>query len=212
MKTVTKVIRTAHAENKRWQSELDLLLLNYRSTPHSTIHTSPAELLFKRPLRNKLPSFSSLQNTGNPVEPHIVRDQKEKEKMKIHADRRNNAKKSELKVGDYVYVLIQIPKTNKLSMPFNITPCQVIEVKGNMVTARNAQHTVTRNVSFFKSLPKYKKENEEFENHHDEENDYDDGMIEEQLEIVDEPQQDVPNPESRYHLRENRRPPDYYRS
>ncbi len=208
MKTVTKAIRTAHAENKRWQNELDLFLLNYRSTPHSTTHTSPAELLFKRPLRNKLPSFSSLQNAGNPVEPHIVRDQKEKEKMKIHADRRNNAKKSELKVGDYV--LIQIPKTNKLSMPFNITPYQVIEVKGNMVTARNAQHTVTRNVSFFKTLPKYKKGNEE--NHRDEEDDYDDGMIEEQQEIVDEPQQDVPNPERRYHLRENRRPPDYYRS
>ena len=52
MKTVTKAIRTANSEGKRWQSELDMFLLNYRSTPHSTTHTSPAELLFNRPIRN----------------------------------------------------------------------------------------------------------------------------------------------------------------
>ena len=93
MKTVTKAIRTSHSEGKRWQSELDLFLLNYRSTPHSTTHISPAELLFNRSIRNKLPSFSSLQHEDDPVEHHVVLDKEEKEKMKVHADRRNNAKR-----------------------------------------------------------------------------------------------------------------------
>ncbi|CAB4040261.1 uncharacterized protein K02A2.6-like, partial [Paramuricea clavata] len=141
MKTVTKAIRTAHSEGKRWQSELDLFFLIYRSTPHSTTHTSPAELLFNRSIRNKLPSFSSLQHNDGPMEHHVVRDKEEKEKMKVHADRRNNAKESQLKVGDYV--LMQVPKDDKLSMPFNPKPFKVIEIKGNMVTARNTERTVT---------------------------------------------------------------------
>ncbi|CAB3986536.1 Uncharacterized protein K02A2.6 [Paramuricea clavata] len=168
MKTVTKAIRTAHSEGKRWQSELDLFLLNYRSTPHSTTHTSPAELLFNRSIRNKLPSFSSLQHGDGPEEHRVVRDKEENEKMKVHADRNNNAKESQLKVGDYV--LMQVPKDNKLSMSFNPKPFQVIEIKGNMVTARNTERI--RNVSFFKCLTNYKNASEEDQN--DEEEEFDD--------------------------------------
>ncbi|CAB4040725.1 uncharacterized protein K02A2.6-like, partial [Paramuricea clavata] len=209
MKTVTKAIRTAHSEGKRWQSELDLFLLNYRSTPHSTTHTSPAELLFNRSIRNKLPSFSSLQHNDGPVEHHVVRDKEEKEKMKVHADRRNNAKESQLKVGDYV--LMQVPKDNKLSMPFNPKPFKVIEIKGNMVTASNTERTVTRNVSCFKCLTNYKNASEEDQN--DEEDDFDDGIVEnQQPTIVEEQQQDLPDLQRRYCLRQNRRPPDFYRS
>jgi hypothetical protein len=97
------------------------------------------------------------------VEHHIVRDKEEKEKMKVHADRRNNAKERQLKVGDYV--LMQVPKDNKLSMPFNPKrPFQAIEIKGNMLTNRNAVRTVTRNVSFFKCLTNYKNASEEDQN------------------------------------------------
>ncbi|CAB3989654.1 Transposon Tf2-9 poly [Paramuricea clavata] len=209
MKTVTKAIRTAHSEGKRWQSELDLFLLNYRSTPHSTTHISPAELLFNRSIRNKLPSFSSLQHNDGPMEHHVVRDKEEKEKMKVHADRRNNAKESQLKVGDYV--LMQVPKDNKLSMPFNPKPFKVIEIKGNMVTARNTEPTVTRNVSCFKCLTNYKNASEEDQN--DEEDDFDDDIVEnQQPTIVEEQQQNLPDLQRRYCLRQNRRPPDFYRS
>ncbi|CAB4028930.1 uncharacterized protein K02A2.6-like, partial [Paramuricea clavata] len=195
MKTVTKAIRTAHSEGKRWQSELDLFLLNYRSTPHSTTHISPAELLFNRSFRNKLPSFSSLQHNDGPVEHHVVRDKEEKEKMKVHADRRNNAKESQLKVGDHV--LMQVPKDNKLSMPFNPKPFKVIEIKGNMVTARNTERTVTRNVSCFKCLTNYKNASEEDQNN--EEDDFHDGIVEnQQPTIVEEQQQDLPDLQRRY--------------
>ena len=108
------------------------------------------------------------------MEDHVVCDKEEKKKMKAHADRRNNAKESQLKVGDYVPM--QVMKSSKLSMPFNPKPYQVIEIKGNMVTVPNAEHTVTRNVSFFKYFKSYKKAGEEDQN--DDEEDYDDGVVE----------------------------------
>ena len=99
-------------------------------------------------------------------------------------------KESQLKVGDYV--LMQVPKDNKLSMPFNPKPFQVSEIKGNMVTARNTERTVTRNVSFFKCLINYKNTSEEDQN--DDEKDIDDNIVgNQQPAIVEEQQQDPPD-------------------
>jgi hypothetical protein len=75
-------------------------------------------------------------------------------------------RKSQLKVGDYV--LMQVPEDNKLSLPFNPKPLQVIEIKCNMVKARNAERNVTRNVSFFKCLTNNKNASEEEQNDEDE--------------------------------------------
>ena len=94
---------------------------------------------------------------------------------------------------------------------FNPKPYQVIDIKGDTVTARNAEHTVTRNVSFFKYLPNYQKPEEEEQN--DDEEDYDGGVAgTQQPEMVDENQRDPPEMQPRYHFRQNRKPPDYYRS
>ena len=43
MRTLGKAIRTARAEQKDWQKELNNFLRNYRSTPHSSTGKSPAE-------------------------------------------------------------------------------------------------------------------------------------------------------------------------
>ena len=56
MQPLGKAIQTAHAENKVWQQELYQFLLQYRSTPHSTTHVPPAELLSgNRTAHGKLP-------------------------------------------------------------------------------------------------------------------------------------------------------------
>ena len=89
------------------------------------------------------------------MEDHIVRDQEEKKKMKLHVGRRNRTKTSKLKLGDYV--LIQVPKGNKLSM----SNSPKSNTKGNMIAVRYTEHTVTRNVSFFQYLPNYKKPEQE---------------------------------------------------
>ena len=59
MKPLTKAIRSAHVEGKTWRKHLYKFLLNYRTTPHSTTGFAPAELLFNRKVRNKLPQLPS---------------------------------------------------------------------------------------------------------------------------------------------------------
>ncbi len=59
-RTLCQAIRAAHSEGKDWHKEMYTFLLAYRSTPHSVTGCSPAELLFSRQLRTKLPEVSSV--------------------------------------------------------------------------------------------------------------------------------------------------------
>ena len=59
VKTVCKLIHTCCAENKDPRQELHTFLMNYRATPHLTTGLSPAEMLFGRRLRTKLPQYPS---------------------------------------------------------------------------------------------------------------------------------------------------------
>ena len=92
MKPMAKAIRAAIIEHKNWKKELYSFLLNYRATPHSTTKFSPAELLFNRKIKMKLPNLvHQMQDT---VKDQQVRenDVKAKERMKANADRVKNAK------------------------------------------------------------------------------------------------------------------------
>ena len=44
-------------------------------------------------------------------------------------------------------------KQNKFTSRFNDTPYKIIECKGSRITAENDRHRITRNASFFKSIP-----------------------------------------------------------
>ena len=52
-------------------------------------------------------------------------------------------------------VLVRQEKRNKLSTPFEPIPYHVTRIKGSMITAQRTtdNRTVTRNSSFFKSIP-----------------------------------------------------------
>ena len=119
-------------------------LRNYRATKHATLNKAPAEILFSRSIKTRLPQMtlkSSDMELGDT-------DEYSKAKMKMYADERNNATKSKLTVGDKV--LVQQPKENKLSTPFDPKPYQVTEKKGTMVTARREDKSIKRNSTFFK--------------------------------------------------------------
>ena len=147
LKTLEKAIRTAVVQGKNWKQALFTFLRQYIATPHSTTGKSPSELLNGRKLKSTLPLVQFDQ-----ASPEIRRaDAKRKEKMKEYADKCNHAINTDLDVGDKV--LIKQPKQNKMSTPFKPEPFEVTEKKGSMITAQNAEHTVTRNASFFKKLP-----------------------------------------------------------
>ena len=147
MKTLEKAVRTAVIQGKNWRQELFTFLRQYRATPHSTTGKSPSELLNGRRLKSTLPRVQYDQ-----ASPEIRQtDAKSKEKMKEYADKRSHAKSTDLKIGDKV--LIKQPKKDKMSTPFKPKPLEIKDKKGNMITAQNEEHTVTRNASFFKKLP-----------------------------------------------------------
>lgn len=77
-------------------------------------------------------------------------DKFKKAKMKTYADERNNATKLKLTVGDKV--LVQQPKENKLTTPFDPKPYEITEKKGTMITARREDKSITRNSTFYKLI------------------------------------------------------------
>ena len=151
-KPLEKAIRTAHIERRPWQQELAKFLLNYRSSPHSTTKVPPAELLFNRPIRGKLPV---LQNRSKVIDRHQeARDNQEanKRKNRYYANQRRHAKQSNFQVGDTV--LVKRPKANKLSTNFDPSPYEITEIKGSRITAERDGHKIVRNASFFKKITK----------------------------------------------------------
>ena len=110
MKTLEKAICTAIVEGKPWKQELYSFLRNYRATPHITTNKSPAELLFGRAIRTKVPQFDRL----SPIDQSLQEtDAKAKQKMKTNSDSKFHAKSSNIKVGDSV--LLREKKRNKFS-------------------------------------------------------------------------------------------------
>ena len=55
--SLMKRIRIAQAEGLNWQKELRKYVAKYRGLDHTTTGRSPAELLFKRKVRGRLPEF-----------------------------------------------------------------------------------------------------------------------------------------------------------
>ena len=56
-RSLLKRIKIAQIEKRNWKEELGSFLIMYRTTPHSTTGVSPAELLFFRKLRTRIPGI-----------------------------------------------------------------------------------------------------------------------------------------------------------
>lgn len=148
-KSILKRLRIAHAEKKDIRSELQTYLMMYRSTPHSTTGISPAELLFKRKIRTKIPDISDYRSIDQEIRD---RDSERKGKGKMYGDNRRNAKESEIHEGDSVLVKQQ-KKVDKLSPVFNPNPMSVVKKSGNSVVVESKEGVrYSRNVSHVKKF------------------------------------------------------------
>ena len=172
MRTIGKTIKAATVKGEPWKQALSGFLRNYRSTPHPTTGASPAELMFGRPVKIKLPEVSKPCPSDAPVR---QKDASQKEKMKEYADKRSHAKPTTFKIGDQV--LVRQPKTSKLTPPYSPKPYAIIRMKGSQITARNQNHHwITRNSSHFKLIPQIPQAPHQPDDNDDEDDDDDKDM------------------------------------
>ena len=130
--SLMKRIRIAQAEGLDWKRELRKYVTVYRSIEHATTGKSPAELLFNRKIRGKLPDLYGSHTASLEVRD---RDAEQKGKAKLYADERRGARYSQVDVGDTV--LIQQDKVDKFTTPFNATPHKVVNKTGNQVVVES---------------------------------------------------------------------------
>ena len=122
-RSIVKRLRIAQAEGKPWREELLTYPFAYRTTPHSVMGVPPAELMFHRKIKTKLPELPSSDNLTHDEEIRD-RDRLRKEKGREYSDYTRSAKPSNIKVGDSV--LLRQKKQDKLSTPFKPIPMSVI--------------------------------------------------------------------------------------
>ncbi|PFX28921.1 Uncharacterized protein K02A2.6 [Stylophora pistillata] len=130
-KSLLKRMKIAQAEGKEWKKEVRKYVVAYRSTPHTTTGVSPAELLFGRKMRTKLPELKE-ESTESEMRD---RDGEMKAKTKWYADKKRNAQESYLAPGDQV--LAKQECKNKSSTPFAPEPYDVITKTGNSVVVES---------------------------------------------------------------------------
>ncbi|KAK3716284.1 hypothetical protein QZH41_004075 [Actinostola sp. cb2023] len=124
-RSILKRLKIAHAEKKDWRKELNTYLTAYRGLPHPTTGVSPAELLFGRKIRTRLPQLSDIH-----VEQGVRdRDAEQKARNKEYADMKRGATYSDVNIGDRV--LVKQEKENKLTTTLNPEPYRVISKTGN---------------------------------------------------------------------------------
>lgn len=150
-RSLLKRLKNSQEQKGNWQEDLQEYLLMYRSTPHSTTLKSPAELMFNRNIRDKLPSVDQTYMMDD--DETYERDTFMKAKGKEYADKKRHAKLSEVKEGDKVVVKRQL-MTNKLATTFEPTIYKVTKRNGSEVTVANPKTNseYRRNVAHVKKV------------------------------------------------------------
>lgn len=154
-RSLLKRLTICQNEKGNWVEDLQEYLLMYRSSPHSTTLKTPAELMFNRNIRNKLPLFESKIEESMDGE---IRDKdaQMKQEGKDYADHKRHAKTNDVKEGDEVVAKRQII-TNKLATTFEPTVYKVVNRKGSEVVIENpgTGTQYRRNVTHIKKLPSH---------------------------------------------------------
>lgn len=98
-------------------------------------------------MRTKLPQMKEKKKKLINI---FSKDRQAKDKMKVYADTRNNAKESYIKEGDTV--LVKTPKEDKLSTQFSSKPYIVKERNGSQINTERGWQTIVRNSSHYKKI------------------------------------------------------------
>ena len=148
--TLLKAIRIAKIEKKDYKREVERFLFAYRTTPHCTTGVSPAELMFGRRLRTKLPSATQIEGWATDHDPQLqterlsrmrATDAAQKDTYRQYADKHRRAQVQDLEPGDQVLLKYQ-QRQNKLTPTYEERPYEVLQKKGSAVTIRDGDGMV----------------------------------------------------------------------
>ena len=163
-KTLLKIARIAKLEKRDLRPEVEIFLFSYRTTLHCTTGMSPAELLFGRKLRIKLPSSSQLEDfveedsTNQRLIDMRANDAMKKLKNKQYADSSRRARVLDVEAGDQV-LLKYHQKLSKLTPTYEETPYEVLEKKGNALILKGEDGSVkmrnSAHVKKFEKIPQH---------------------------------------------------------
>ena len=150
MKHLKKVWHTAQIERKNPYIQLQQHLIQVRATPHSSTGKSPAELLFGRTFRTRLPDVR--QNPAAQREDVIQAreaDIQAKTRMRAYKDNKRNVKPHSIRVGDKVMLKRQ---STKADSAYNPEPYTVTDVMGTQIRAARGSEVKTRDAQLWKKL------------------------------------------------------------
>ena len=156
-RSLLKAMKIAKSQGKDWKQEINTYLMAYRTTAQATTGVSPAELMFGRQIRSKIPDIHHYRG-GSHLD---VRDKdaEMKQKNKDYVDVKRGAKESSIKVGDKI--LLQQKKQDKLSTNYEPVPHEVTGRFGNQVVIKSPDGVeYKRNTSQMKILEEKEKETE----------------------------------------------------
>jgi transposase InsO family protein len=143
--SLLKRIRIAYAENHDYKQEVYKYMMSYRGNVHPATGKSPAELLYGRNIRMKIPStvkcFSDVETRDH--------DSLYKGRSKVYTDNRRGAEYSDIKVGDMV--LLKNEKVGKAEPQFHPQPVKVVDRVGPKIVIETASgNKYERNVAVVK--------------------------------------------------------------
>lgn len=162
-RAVLKRLKISQIYERNWKDDLMQYLTMYYATPHCTTGKPPAELMYGRQIRDKLPLLYNEDCHFGIDEEVRDKDTIGKYKQKVYVDAKRGATNSNIKVGDRV--LKQIPfKTNKLTPNYNDTEyfvkekngakCKIVDREGQQLI-RNSAHLKKIENEALMDLPSY---------------------------------------------------------
>ena len=149
--TLLKAIRAAQVEGKEWQRELQVFLLAYRTTPHSVTGVAPADLLFNRRVRSKLPQVQ-MPTDATPATQRVQDlDAEQKQARNDSANSPATTHKSNIGIGSRV-LLQRSNRRNKTESTFHHEPFTVTRRHHDQVVLRpqEGRQEIRRNIKFVK--------------------------------------------------------------
>ena len=133
-RNLKKCIQTAIAAGEDWRVALNNFLLSYRTTPHAVTGVPPADLLFGRNIRDKLPALPNEAASSNGMR---ARDDKFKLLSRKYTDTKRRAKSHTFTKGDKVLLRNMKKHRNKFTSRWLPIPDTVADVKGNAIFLEN---------------------------------------------------------------------------